>query len=141
MQMTRLALSFRMNLFVQSLRYMPFMRRAREQNSIKTNRKVSGWAVGLVGWILQSHLIGPRLKSRRWAFLLVLLTSRLTIGNRGSILVEKVLSSWRQRSLSFKGKALVINPLALSRVWYVASLIHMPDWLTLKLVRLALHFF
>ena len=41
--------------------------------------------------------------------------------------VEKVLSSWRQRSLSFRGKALVINALALSRVWYVASLIHMPD--------------
>ena len=35
--------------------------------------------------------------------------------------VEKVLSSWRQRSLSFRGKALVINALALSRVWYVAS--------------------
>ena len=41
---------------------------------------------------------------------------------------EKVLSSWRQLSLSFKGKALVINALALSRVWYVASLIHMPGW-------------
>ena len=55
--------------------------------------------------------------------------------------VEKVLSSWRQRSLSFRGKALVINALALSRVWYVASLIHMPDWVTLKLVKLAFHFF
>ena len=55
--------------------------------------------------------------------------------------VEKVLSSWRQRSLSFRGKALVINALALSRVWYVASLIHMPDWVTLNLVRLAFHFF
>ena len=55
--------------------------------------------------------------------------------------VEKVLSSWRQRSLSFRGKALVIIALALSRVWYVASLIHMPDWVTLNLVRLAFHFF
>ena len=55
--------------------------------------------------------------------------------------VEKVLSSWRQRSLSFKGKALVINALALSRVWYVASLIHMPDWVVSKLVRLTFHFF
>lgn len=55
--------------------------------------------------------------------------------------VEKGLSSWRQRSLSFKGKALVINALALSRVWYVASLIHMPDWVILKLVRLAFQFF
>ena len=55
--------------------------------------------------------------------------------------VEKVLSSWRQRSLSFKGKALVINALALSRVWYVASLIHMPDWVVSKLVWLTFHFF
>ena len=55
--------------------------------------------------------------------------------------VEKVLSSWRQRSLSFKGKALVINALALSRVWYVSSLIHMPDWVVSKLVRLTFHFF
>ena len=55
--------------------------------------------------------------------------------------VEKVLSSWRQRSLSFRGKALVINALALSRVWYVASLIHMPDWVILNLVTLAFHFF
>ena len=55
--------------------------------------------------------------------------------------VEKVLSSWRQWSLSFKGKALVINALALSRVWYVPSLIHMPYWVVSKLVRLTFHFF
>ena len=29
--------------------------------------------------------------------------------------VEKTLLSWRQRNLSFRGKALVINALALSR--------------------------
>ena len=55
--------------------------------------------------------------------------------------VEKVLSSSTQQSLSFKGKALVINVLALCQVWYVASLIHMPDWVTSKLVRLTFHFF
>ena len=42
--------------------------------------------------------------------------------------VEKTLLSWRQRNLSFRGKALVINALALSRVWHVASLVHMPPW-------------
>ena len=42
--------------------------------------------------------------------------------------VERVLNSWRSRSLSFRGKALVVNALALSRVWYVASLVHMPPW-------------
>ena len=34
--------------------------------------------------------------------------------------VDHVLKSWRSRYLSFRGKALVINALALSRVWYVA---------------------
>jgi len=33
--------------------------------------------------------------------------------------VDKVLSSWRSR---YRGKSLVINALALSRIWYVASL-------------------
>ena len=42
--------------------------------------------------------------------------------------VEKTLLSWRQRNLSFRGKALVINALALSRILYVASLVHMPPW-------------
>ena len=42
--------------------------------------------------------------------------------------VDHVLTSWRSRSLTFRGKALVINALALSRVWYVASLVHVPRW-------------
>ena len=33
--------------------------------------------------------------------------------------VENVLSSWRQRAMSFRGRALVIGSLALSRIWYV----------------------
>ena len=49
---------------------------------------------------------------------------------------DHVLKSWRSRSLSFRGKALVINALALSRVWYVASLIHIAVLHTL-LVRFA----
>ena len=47
--------------------------------------------------------------------------------------VENVLLSWRQRALSLKGKALVINALALSRIWYVASLIHLPPWVLQEL--------
>ena len=46
--------------------------------------------------------------------------------------VENALNSWRQRSLSYKGKALVIHALALSRVWYVASLIHVPRWVSVE---------
>ena len=55
--------------------------------------------------------------------------------------VENVLSSWRQRSLSYCGKALVINALALSRIWYVASVIHMPQWVLRELNKLVFNFF
>ena len=55
--------------------------------------------------------------------------------------VDHVLKSWRSRVLSFRGKALVVNALALSRVWYVASLIHMPAWVQKELSLLAFSFF
>ena len=55
--------------------------------------------------------------------------------------VENVLASWQQRSLSFWGRALVINALALSRVWYVASLIHTPLWVHAELATLVFPFF
>ena len=42
--------------------------------------------------------------------------------------VARCLNSWRSSSLSFTERALVVNALALSPVWYVASLIHMPAW-------------
>lgn len=55
--------------------------------------------------------------------------------------VEHVLNSWRQRSLSFKGRALVVNVLALARVWYVASLIHVPEWVIAEINKLIFNFF
>ena len=55
--------------------------------------------------------------------------------------VDNVLKSWRARSLSFRGKSLVINALALSRIWYVASLIHMPPWVLKELCTLVFSFF
>ena len=55
--------------------------------------------------------------------------------------VENELSSWRQRQLSFRGRALVINALALSRVRYVASLVRMPDWVLKELNTLVYNFF
>ena len=55
--------------------------------------------------------------------------------------VENVLLSWHQRALSFRGKALVINALALSCIWYVASLIHMPSWVLRELNSLVFKFF
>ena len=55
--------------------------------------------------------------------------------------VGSTLSSWRQHILSFQGRALVINALALSRVWYVASLIHIPLLDLGELLRLVFSFF
>ena len=55
--------------------------------------------------------------------------------------VTNVLSSWRQRSLSYGGRAVVINALALARFWYVASLIHVPDWVYADLNKLVFKFF
>ena len=55
--------------------------------------------------------------------------------------VGKCLASWRSRSLSFQGKALVTNALALSRLWYVASLVHLPDLLLAELNSLVFRFF
>lgn len=55
--------------------------------------------------------------------------------------VERCLNSWRSRSLSYSGKALVINALALSRVWYVASLVSMPSWVCCELNKVVFNFF
>ena len=55
--------------------------------------------------------------------------------------VERCLNSWRSHSLSLSGKALIINALALSRIWYVASLIFMPSWVSRELNRIVFNFF
>ena len=55
--------------------------------------------------------------------------------------VENVLASWRHQALSFRGRALVISTLALSRIWYVASLVHMPMWVHVELAKLIFPFF
>ena len=55
--------------------------------------------------------------------------------------VEKTVICWRQRNLSFRGNALVINAHALSRIWYVASLVHMPPWVLRMLNSLFFDFF
>ena len=55
--------------------------------------------------------------------------------------VERCLNSCRSRSLSYSGKALVINALALSRIWYVAFLVVMPPWVCFELNKLVFNFF
>ena len=55
--------------------------------------------------------------------------------------VERCLKSWRSRTLSFSGKAIVVNALALSRIWYVASLVFFPPWARAELNALIFGFF
>ena len=42
--------------------------------------------------------------------------------------VKRCLKPWHFRGLSYSGKAIAINALALSRIWYVASLFFFPSW-------------
>ena len=55
--------------------------------------------------------------------------------------VSNTLDSWRQRSLSFQGRLMIINMLALSRIWYVGSLVPAPQWVISKLNTLVFSFF
>ena len=51
------------------------------------------------------------------------------------------MKAWHLRRLSFRGRAVVVNALALSRIWYVASLIPMPVWVLASLNRVIFPFF
>ena len=42
--------------------------------------------------------------------------------------LETRLNLWRSRTLSFKGKAMIINMLGASGLWYTATVVNMPDW-------------
>ena len=57
------------------------------------------------------------------------------------VAVKNVFNSWRQRGPSFRGKSLIVNALALARIWYVASLVHLPAWALRELVSLVFSFF
>ena len=48
---------------------------------------------------------------------------------------------WRMCCPPGRGVLFPMDALALSRVWYVASLIHMPGWVHSELSRLILKFF
>ena len=55
--------------------------------------------------------------------------------------IENTLNAWRARHLSYRGRALVINALGLSRIWYLASVIPVPDWVVRELNSLVFKFF
>ena len=57
------------------------------------------------------------------------------------VAVKNVINFWRQRGLSFRRKAFLVNALALSRIWYVTSLIHLPVWVLRELASIVFSFF
>ena len=42
--------------------------------------------------------------------------------------LTNITAAWRHRDLSLKGRALVINGLLTSTLWYLATNIHFPSW-------------
>ena len=55
--------------------------------------------------------------------------------------VSRCLAAWRSRHLSYSGRALVANALALSKIWYLASVIPIPSWVVSELNSLLFNFF
>ena len=54
-----------------------------------------------------------------------------TINHNWRIAITKLtnkLSKLRYRTLSLRGKAIIINTLALPQIWFLASLLHIPKW-------------
>ena len=49
--------------------------------------------------------------------------------------------AWRSRALSFSGRAVVLDPLAFSRIWLVASVVPMPNFILSELTTRIFYFF
>ena len=54
--------------------------------------------------------------------------------------LESVLNLWKQRELSFVGRALIVNVLGVSRFYHVAKIISPPNWVCERLKRLVWSF-
>ena len=54
--------------------------------------------------------------------------------------LDKTLSSWQHRKLSFRGRALIINSLGLSRFWYLGSVVPIDSDLVKKLNKITYPF-
>jgi hypothetical protein len=53
---------------------------------------------------------------------------------------EKVLNLWKSRHLSLLEKAIVVNVLASSKIWYIGSVLHMSKQYICKFQRLIINF-
>ena len=45
---------------------------------------------------------------------------------------EKRLNLWKSRTLSLKGKSLIVNTIGASGLWYTATVLPMPDWVATR---------
>ena len=55
--------------------------------------------------------------------------------------LRNTIAAWKHRALSFKGKALVINGLLTSTLWYTATSVHLPPWAITELETEIYNFF
>ena len=55
--------------------------------------------------------------------------------------LEKRLSAWKGRQLTFQGKATVINTLALSQLWHLCHVFVMPEWAVKRIKKAVWGFF
>ena len=55
--------------------------------------------------------------------------------------VEKRLSSWKGRQLTYQGKATVINSLALSQIWHLCHIFTIPEWAKKRITKATWVFF
>ena len=55
--------------------------------------------------------------------------------------INNIIAAWRHRELSFKGKALVINGLLTSTLWYNATSLSMPSWAVSQIEQAIYSFF
>lgn len=54
--------------------------------------------------------------------------------------LEKNLNLWKSRSLSFVGKALIINVLGASKFWFLARVLPTPEWVISRFKTLVFFF-
>ena len=55
--------------------------------------------------------------------------------------INNIIAAWRHRELSYKGKALVINGLLTSTLWYNATSLPMPSWAIVQIDQSIYNFF
>lgn len=54
--------------------------------------------------------------------------------------LEKQLNAWRLRTLSLKGKSIIINTLGASGLWYTATVVDMPNWVHTRVSKVIWNF-